>query len=421
MEIKRVKHYQKLPSKIRVCAYARVSSGKDAMLHSLGAQVSYYNSLIQSRSDWIFSGIYADEAISGTKENRDQFNKMVADAKNGSFDMIITKSISRFARNTVTLLKTIRELKDYKVDVYFEEQNLHSISKDGELLLTLLAGFAQEEAKSVSQNMRWRVMKNFEEGKNYSIKVLGYDLKKGTLYVNEKERPIIEYIFKRYLEGAGNNLIAKELNEKGYRSKVGKPFQQTSIFRILRSVIYMGDLNLERRYREDLTKDMKVNNGEFDRFYIEEAHEPIISRETFAKVQEEIKRRQDNMPEHKPNGTPFTGKIICGIDGNNFIRCTCSTRPSWKCSRYKKGGPALCPSKQIGESELYEAIDALMDRESFFERIDKIVVFPDYRLDFIFLDGEFTHTNYRVRSRKESWTPEMRKEAGRRNSHAKDN
>ena len=190
MEIKRVKHYEKLPSKIRVCAYARVSSGKDSMLHSLGAQVSYYNSLIQSHSDWIFSGIYADEAISGTKDTREQFNRMILDAKVGLIDMVITKSISRFARNTVTLLKAIRELKECKVDVYFEEQNLHSISKDGELLLTLLASFAQEETRSVSRNMRWRVAKNFEEGKNYSLKVLGYDLKDGVLYINKEEKPI---------------------------------------------------------------------------------------------------------------------------------------------------------------------------------------------------------------------------------------
>ena len=149
MEIKQVKFYKKLPSKKRVCAYARVSSGKDTMMHSLSAQVSYYNKLIQSRSDWAFSGIYADEAISGTKDTRPEFKRMINDAKEGKIDMIITKSISRFARNTVTLLKTIRELKEYKVDVFFEEQNIHSMSGDGELLLTFLASYAQEDGRSV--------------------------------------------------------------------------------------------------------------------------------------------------------------------------------------------------------------------------------------------------------------------------------
>ena len=422
MEIKRVKHYEKLPSKIRVCAYARVSSGKDSMLHSLGAQVSYYNSLIQSHSDWIFSGIYADEAISGTKDTREQFNRMILDAKVGLIDMVITKSISRFARNTVTLLKAIRELKECKVDVYFEEQNLHSISKDGELLLTLLASFAQEETRSVSRNMRWRVAKNFEEGKNYSLKVLGYDLKDGVLYINKEEKPIIEYIFARFLEGKGRQVIANELNKMGYKTKVGMPFQQTSVGRILSNVIYKGDLDLWKRYRLELSQGERKNNGEFDKFYIEEAHEPIIAREVFDRVQEMLKARRLSMKKPEPNGTPFSGKIFCGIDGNTFIRCNTGTRPCWKCSRYKKGGPAMCPSKQIGESELYEAIDALMDRTSFFERIVKIVVFPDYRLDFIFRDGEIVNTNYRLRSRRESWTPEMREKARlateRRNSNA---
>ena len=411
MEIKRVKHYKKLPTKLRVCAYARVSSGKDSMLHSLSAQVSYYNDLIQSHPGWVFCGIFADEAISGTKDTREQFNQMIKAAKEGKFDMIITKAISRFARNTLSLLKAIRELKEYNVDVFFEEQNLHTISKDGELLITLMASIAQAEAKSVSDNMRWRVMKNFEEGKNYSLQVLGYDLKEGVLYVNKSEAPIIEYIFKTYLKGKGTQFIARTLNEMGYKTKVGKPFQQTSIARILRNVIYKGDLNLEKKFREDLTKNMKVNTGEFAKFYVEEAHEAIISRSMFEKVQQEIKRRKAGMKEKTPNGTPFTGLIVCGIDGNNFIRCSTGTRPCWKCSRYKKGGPAMCTSKQLGESELYEAIDAQMDRVSFFERIEKIIAYPDYRLDFIFKDGEIINTRYRVRSRSESWTPEMKEKA----------
>ncbi len=414
MEIKQVKFYKKLPSKKKVCAYARVSSGKDAMLHSLGAQVSYYNSLIQAHSDWAFSGIYADEAISGTKDTRPEFNRMVDDAKAGKIDMIITKSISRFARNTLTLLKTIRVLKAYKVDVYFEEQNIHSMSGDGELLLTFLASFAQEEAKSVSQNMRWKIMKVFEEGRNYSIQVLGYDLIDGTLYINKEEAPIIREIFDSYLEGKGVQAIAQQLNRKGYKTKVGKPFQQSSISRILRNVVYMGDLSLEKRFREELTKRMVHNEGQLDRFYVEAAHEAIIPKEVFKKVQREIKRRHENTPEKHPNGTPFTGKIVCGLDGCNFIRCSTGTRPCWKCSRYKKGGPALCGSRQIGESELYEAINALMDEGSFFERISKIVVYPDFRLEFIFQDGEVVKTTYRERSRKESWTPEMRKAAKER-------
>ena len=142
-----------LDRKKRVAAYARVSTGKDAMLHSLSAQVSYYNSMIQSKPEWEFAGIYADEAISGTKDNREEFNRMVDDCKAGKIDLVITKAISRFARNTATLLSTIRELSSIGVDVFFEEQNLHSMSGDGEMILTLLASCAQEEARSVSENI----------------------------------------------------------------------------------------------------------------------------------------------------------------------------------------------------------------------------------------------------------------------------
>ena len=150
------------PKALRVCAYARVSSGKDAMLHSLSAQVSYYNSLIQSHADWLYCGVFSDEAITGTKSQRDGFQRMLASCRAGEIDLVITKSISRFARNTVTLLQTVRELKSLGVDVFFEEQNIHTMSADGELMLTILASYAQEESLSASENQKWRIRKAFE-------------------------------------------------------------------------------------------------------------------------------------------------------------------------------------------------------------------------------------------------------------------
>lgn len=163
MKITKISTLPQLDRKKRVAAYARVSTGKDAMLHSLSAQVSYYNNLIQNNNEWEFAGIYADEAMSGTKDNREEFNRMVDDCKAGKIDLIITKAISRFARNTATLLSTIRELSSVGVDVFFEEQNLHSISGDGEMILTLLASCAQEEARSASENVKWRVKKDFKK------------------------------------------------------------------------------------------------------------------------------------------------------------------------------------------------------------------------------------------------------------------
>ena len=152
-----------------VAAYARVSSGKDAMLHSLSAQVGYYSELIQSNPEWRFCGVFADEAITGTKESRPEFQKMLAECRKGKIDLIITKSISRFARNTITVLETVRELKMLGIDIYFQEQNIHSISADGELMLSILSSYAQEESFSASENQKWRIRNDFEQGKICNI------------------------------------------------------------------------------------------------------------------------------------------------------------------------------------------------------------------------------------------------------------
>lgn len=170
--------FPKIPTaKKKVAAYARVSSGKDAMLHSFSAQVSYYSSLIQAHNDWEYVGGYADEAITGTKENCKNFQRLLDDCRDGRIDLVITKSISRFARSTVTLLETVRELKLLGIDVYFEEQSIHTISADGELMLTILASYAQEESRSASENQKWRIKKNFEEGIPWDGTLLGYRLK----------------------------------------------------------------------------------------------------------------------------------------------------------------------------------------------------------------------------------------------------
>ena len=177
-KIEQVRFATDAPKKKRVAAYCRVSSGKDAMLHSLSAQVSYYSDYIQKHG-WEYAGVYADESLTGTKDNRVNFQRLLAECRKGTIQMVITKSISRFARNTVTLLETVRELKTLGVDVYFEEQNIHTMSADGELMLTILASYAQEESLSVSENMKWRIRRNFEEGKPWSGLILGYRFQNG--------------------------------------------------------------------------------------------------------------------------------------------------------------------------------------------------------------------------------------------------
>ena len=203
------------PKLTRVAAYARVSSAKDAMLHSLSAQVSYYNSLIQQHPGWIFCGVYADEGLTGTRVDRENFQRLLADCRAGKIDMVVTKSISRFARNTVTLLETVRELKNLGVDVYFEEQNIHSASADGELMLSILASYAQEESLSASENQKWRIKRNFESGMPWNGTMLGYRYDNGTLVIHPEEAAVVRQIFDNYIGGMGVTAIAKMLNSQG--------------------------------------------------------------------------------------------------------------------------------------------------------------------------------------------------------------
>ena len=192
----------KLEQKKRVAAYARVSSGKDAMLHSLSAQVSYYSDLIQNHDDWLYVGVYADEAKTGTKESRADFQRLIADCRAGKIDMVITKSISRFARNTVTLLQTVRDFKAWEVDIFFEEQNIHTMSGDGELMLTILASYAQEESRSASENQKWRIRKSYEKGELVQWHIqYGYNITKDKIEINPEQAEVVRNIFDRAIAG----------------------------------------------------------------------------------------------------------------------------------------------------------------------------------------------------------------------------
>ena len=204
----------------RVAAYTRVSSGKEAMLHSLSAQVSYYSELIQNNPQWEYAGVYIDKAMTGTNDSRAEFQRMIADCKAGKIDMIITKSISRFARNTVTMLQIVRELKAIGVDVFFEKENIHSISGDGELMLTILSSFAQEESLSVSENCKWRIRDKFKKGEpaNWNF-MFGYDINRGQVKINVEEAKIVKFIFDSYIAEIGTTEIARRLKKMDIKKK----------------------------------------------------------------------------------------------------------------------------------------------------------------------------------------------------------
>lgn len=401
----------------RVAAYARVSSGKDAMLHSLSSQVSYYSRLIQGHEGWEYAGVYSDEALTGTKESRDSFQKLLAACRTGEVNMILTKSISRFARNTVTLLETVRELKALEVDIFFEEQNIHTMSAEGELMLTILASYAQEESLSASENQKWRVKKNFEEGKPWDCTMLGYRAKNGVFEIVPEEAETVRLVFKWYLDGLGRQSIANRLNELGIPTRFEKTWHRDTISKILRNEKYAGDLLLQKTFRTDhLTKQTRINHGELPMYYVQDAHEPIIDRTTFDAVQRELARRAESVQVKPGLATAFTGKIRCGICGKNYRRKTTHTGIVWICASFNNKGKKYCASKQVPEDTL-KAIcaDVLglseFDSTVFDAKIERIEVPENNSLLFVFKDSSTVFRTWSDRSRRESWTEEMRKAA----------
>ena len=334
-----------IPKLKRVAAYARVSSGKDAMLHSLSAQVSYYSELIQNHSGWQYVGVYADEALTGTKDNRENFQRLLADCRAGKVDMVITKSISRFARNTVTLLKTVRELKTMGVDVFFEEQNIHSLSADGELMLTILASYAQEESLSASENQKWRIRHNYENGLAWNGTILGYRYDHGTYMIEPEEAATVRMIFDSYLQGDGIMAIVKKLNASNRITRYGNECGPTGVMRILRNYTYTGNLLLQTKFRENhLTKRTLRNQGQLPQYHAADTHEPIIDMDTFTAVQIEMARRADQFGKPQTSATyPFTGLITCAGCGKHYRRKVKETGPVWICTTYNTYGKTACP------------------------------------------------------------------------------
>lgn len=421
--IKRVNFAMPLqPKATRVAAYTRVSTGKDAMLHSLSAQVSYYSEMIQNHSGWLFCGVFSDEAFTGTKENRPGFQKLMEECRAGNVDMVITKSISRLARNTVTLLETTRELKRLGVDIYFEEQNIHTMSADGELMMTILASFAQEESRSASENMKWRVKRNFENGIPWHCIMLGYRIEDDQYVVVPEEAEIVRRVFRDYLDGKGLTVIARELNEEGILTRKGNTWTPCTIKLLLRNYAYTGNLLLQKTYRENhITKKRMKNHGEQPMYHAEETHDCIIDLDTFLAVQQEMASRADhyNAPDGRDQKRyPFSNKLICDGCGKNYRRKKTAARVVWICKTYNSFGKAYCPrSKQIPEETLMEISSQVLglpcfDEDIFSELIKEIRVCADNALMFVFYDGSVTETFWADRSRAESWTPE-RKEAAR--------
>ena len=420
--VSKVPQKSKLAAQKKVAAYARVSTGKDAMLHSLSSQVSYYSKMIQGHEGWMYAGVYSDEALTGTKESRDGFQKLLSDCRAGKVNMILTKSISRFARNTVTLLEAVRELKLLEVDVFFEEQNIHTMSAEGELMLTILASYAQEESLSVSENQKWRIRKGFENGELLNWRFLfGYRISKEGIAIDEETAPVVREIFTRVIAGESFGAISRDLNARGISCALGGKWCAQRIRETVGNEKYTGNAMLQKRYRNNhLEKRLCRNTGELPMFYAEETHPAIIDRNTFDAAQSILlKLRETNKDRPRPQKSEFTGKIYCPFCGKAYKRNTSNGSVGWNCSTYLSQGKAVCHGKKIPEATLKAVCAEVLGTGDYsptiFDAIiERIEVPEDNHLRFIFKDGSVVERTWTDRSRRESWTSEMRQAAAER-------
>lgn len=355
------------PARKRVAAYARVSTNNEEQLTSYEAQVDYYTRYIEEREDWDFVKVYTDEGISATNtRKREGFNQMVADALAGKIDLIITKSISRFARNTVDTLTTVRKLKEKGIEVFFEKENIHTLDGKGELLITIMSSLAQEESRSISENVTWGQRKRFADGK-VSLpykRFLGYEKgADGFPQIVEEEAIIVRLIYRLFLYGKSPSAIAIYLTDEGIPTPGGKAkWRPNAVESILTNEKYKGDARLQKKFTVDfLTKKQKVNEGEVPQYYVTNSHPAIISTEIFDLVQYEFKRRKAD-GRWTSSTHPFSGKIFCGDcggqygskvwDSNNEYR-----RVIWRCNdKYKdKIRGACCHTPHLTEDEIKAA------------------------------------------------------------------
>jgi site-specific DNA recombinase len=372
----------------RVAAYARVSMDSERLLHSLSAQISYYSSLIQKNTEWEYAGVYVDEGITGTDtKNRSEFNRLMLDCEAGKIDIVLVKSISRFARNTVDLLETVRHLKDIGVEIRFERENISTFSGDGELLLTLLASFAQEESESISRNEKWAIKKKFEKGEpNTSLRSFGYDwdAETGKCIINEEEAVWVRYIYNQYLNGASIKGLAKDLAEKDVTALRGQSLGRTTIRRILTSETYVGDMILQKYFSPRIQKPT-VNKGEVPKYMVSNAHEAIVSREDFEAVQERLNHRARTATNAGYEKTFFAGMVRCGQCGyacNHVERSNHKGRYTHiECNRRKKKKCDLLP---IREYELKEIMEGILGKR---DNLEKIIMFDDH-IEFCLKGGK---------------------------------
>ncbi|KJD42333.1 recombinase family protein [Paenibacillus terrae] len=365
--------------KKKVAAYCRVSTDSEEQKESYTNQVNHYTQYIQNNLEWEMADIYADEGITGTStKNRTHFNRMIQDARNGKLDLILVKSISRFARNTLDLLKYVRELKSLGVAVFFERENINTLDTTGEVLLTILSSLAQDESRNISENSRWGILRGFQNGKVFcnTNRFLGYDKDEhGELVINEPEAEIVRRIYEEYLDGKSYQAIARGLMRDDIKTVTGgDTWWDSSITLILTNEKYYGALLQQKTVTVDFLTHKRIRNkGQEQQYLIENNHEPIVSKELFEAVQKEKERRAklkgSVMGESKRYSSKYalSSKVYCGCCGAIFKRRTWnSNNPSkkvvWQCKTYVNEGKAACDAKSVDEQALHSAFVRLFNR-----------------------------------------------------------
>jgi len=347
-------------NKLRVAAYCRVSTDKDDQTNSLISQRRYFADYINHHEDWVLNDVYYDEGISGTQtKKRAGFNAMIEEAMQGGIDLILTKEVCRFARNTVDTLSYTRKLKDNGIGVVFTIDNIDTRDADGELRLTIMASIAQEESRKTSERVKWGQKRRMEQGVVFGRDMLGYTVQNGTLSVNEEEVPIVRAIFHKFTnEGKGTHVIARELLEEGMRPMRVKLWSNTIILRVLRNEKYVGDLCQKKTYTPNyLTHAKKYNRGNEEMVYLKDHHEPIIDRELWNRTQAELLRRSPSEDAKSKHSNRYwcSGKLYCGMCGGRYVSRTKKLKngdiyKAWRCYAAANHGTKKTSSsgEQIG-------------------------------------------------------------------------
>ena len=345
-----------------------MSTDQEEQLSSYENQVRYYTEMIEKNPEYDLVDIYADEGISGTNtKKREEFKRMIDDCRAGRIDLIITKSISRFARNTLDCLNYVRELKETGIAIIFEKENINSMDAKGEVLLTILSSLAQDESRSISENSSWGIRRRFEQGE-YKIstkRFLGYDYDKNdNLVINKAQAKIVKRIFYEFLKGKTPDRIARDLCKEKVKTWDGKcNWHASTILSMLKNEKYMGDTILQKSYTADfLEKKRVVNDGKLQKYHIQDDHEAIIDADTWNAVQQELARCDEyciahhtNAYSQQPEIKPFSCKIICGECGHCYTRVTYTYRDGrkvakWRCgSTNKAGGARVCSNRYVLE------------------------------------------------------------------------